>query len=293
MKPNNNISKKMTRILGLMLFAGFFFIANSCNPVLDMYSFDLPEAGSIPDNTPPEANFTASKSTTDWKKYQFSNQSTNATKYVWDFGDGTTSSDLDVTHTFPDEGNYTVSLKATDNLGASSTFSSVINVVEPDVPTAILPTINEAGFETGSTTCGTAADGRDCWRNSKLGGVIQITASPVYEGAQAAKFPATADRIGYQELTVTPNTNYVLTFYYSLKTDKTGSLTVSVLAGGAHNTNLASALAAKIADFKGTTQTNQYVQAVLPFNSGANDKVSILITNQGVEARADAFSISL
>ncbi|MGC4129359.1 MAG: PKD domain-containing protein [Bergeyella sp.] len=292
MKPINNISKKFRYIFGVMIFAGFFFISNSCNPTLDMYRFDLPEAGSIADNTPPEANFTATVSSADWKTYQFSNQSTNATKYAWNFGDGATSSDLDATHTFSGEGDYTVTLTATDNLGVSSTYSSVVNVVEPSTPTAILPTINEAGFEDGSTACGTAADGRDCWRNSSLGAVIQITASPVYEGSQAAKFPNTADRIGYQELTVSPNTNYVLTYYYCLKTDTTGSLTVSVLAGGSH-TNLATALAAKLADFKGTTQTGQYIQAILPFNSGANDKVSILITNEGVEGRVDSFSISL
>jgi PKD repeat protein len=251
---------------------------------------------SIPDATPPTANFAYSQGSGDvdaWKTYTFANSSTSATTYEWTFGDGNTSTEIDPVNTYPGEGTYAVTLTASDALGVSSTVSIDITVVQPEVQTAILPTIGESGFEDGSDACGTAMDGRDCWRNSSLGGVIQITSSPVYEGSQAAKFPSAGDRVGYQELTVSPNADYVLTYYYTLKTNNPGSVTVSVLAGGAH-TDLTSALNASIASFEGTDQTdsNAYVQAVLPFNSGANDTISILITNQGEEARVDAFSIS-
>lgn len=268
-------------------------VLSSCDPSLDVYKFDLPEAGSVPDKTPPSADFSASKVEGDWQSFKFSNLSSSATKYSWDFGDGSKATDTDVTHKFAQEGSYTVTLTASDNLNVTSTHSAVIEVVKPAVPVAILPVINEAGFEPGSTACGSAADGRDCWRNSDLGGVIQTTASPVFEGKQAAKFPTTSDRIGYQELKVTPNTNYVLSYYYVLKTSPQGSLTVSVLPGGGY-TNLNTALSSAIASFVGTDQSNanQYVKVNIPFNSGANNMVSILITNKNVEGRVDAFSIS-
>ena len=42
----------------------------------------------------------------------FSNQSFNAGTYVWDFGDGTTSTALNPSHTYQNPGQYTVSLIA-------------------------------------------------------------------------------------------------------------------------------------------------------------------------------------
>src|SRR5690606_12656540 len=109
--------------------------------------------------------------------------------YLWDFGDGNTSSSLDAVNTFPGEGTYTVTLKASDALGAESTFSMTIEVVEPEAPEAIVPFIREAGFEDnspGSEECGNGnMDGRDCWRISG-GTIFGITSSPVRSGSQGA-----------------------------------------------------------------------------------------------------------
>ncbi|WP_289046017.1 PKD domain-containing protein [uncultured Olleya sp.] len=262
----------------------------------DFEKYEPLDANSIADETPPQAAFSYSQGEgtagDEWMSYSFGNLSSSATTYSWDLGNGTTSTDFEPTTIYPGEGMYTVTLTASDNLGVSSTFSETIEVIEPEVPSAIVPTINEAGFEDGSDACGTAADGRDCWRNSDLGGVIQITSSPVQEGSQAAKFPSAGDRVGYQELTVSPNSEYTLSYSYTLKTSNPGSITVSVLAGGGH-TDLTAALAATIEDFEGTDQTSasDYVGGSVTFNTGANSTVSILITNQGEEARVDNFSI--
>ncbi|PKG50619.1 MULTISPECIES: PKD domain-containing protein [Olleya] len=253
-------------------------------------------ANSIADATPPTASFSYSQGEgtngDEWMNYSFGNLSASSTTYSWDLGNGTTSTEFEPTTVYPAEGMYTVTLTASDDLGVSSTFTETIEVVEPEVPLAIVPTIGEQGFEDGSDACGTAADGRDCWRNSDLGGVIQITSSPVHEGSQAAKFPSAGDRIAYQELTVSPNSDYTLTYFYTLKTNNPGSITVSVLAGGGH-TDLTTALAATIEDFEGSDQTssNDYVAANVMFNSGANSTISILVTNQGEEARIDNFAI--
>ncbi len=51
----------------------------------------------------------------------FTNTSTNATSYSWEFGDGTGSTEENPTHTYPDDGEYTVILTATNNCGSETT----------------------------------------------------------------------------------------------------------------------------------------------------------------------------
>ena len=254
------------------------------------FEYDIAEEGSLADLTPPTASFSASQSEVDFLQYSFANQSNSATTYAWDFGDGNTSSEVDPVNIFPSEGTFTVSLTASDALGATSTFSMDVTVVEPEEPEAITPVVLEADFEDLSLPDGTG-DGRDSWRND-FGGVIQITSSPVQSGSQAAKFPSAGDRVAYQaDIAVTPNTDYVLTYYYTLKTSNPGTITLSVIGGGI--SDLSELDGAKLADFVGDDQTNanDYVKVDLPFNTGANASIAILITNQGEEARLDNISI--
>lgn len=53
----------------------------------------------------------------------------HALKFLWDFGDGTTSVDKNPTHTYLEEGNYTVRLNAVSNIGSKS-FSEKPNYIE-------------------------------------------------------------------------------------------------------------------------------------------------------------------
>ena len=277
-------------LVGLALVA---FTLNGCE---DFEQFEPLGENSKKDETPPNALFSYTQGSgpeDQWKTYTFANQSTSATTYAWNFGDGNTGDGTDEENTYTGEGTFTVTLTASDALGQESNYSEEITIVEPEAPAAILPIILEASFEDNSLPDGTG-DGRDSWRNSDLGGVIQITGSPVFEGSQASKYPSAGDRIAYQELTVSPNSDYILSYKYTLKTSPTGSLTVSVLAGGSH-TDLSSALGSTIESFEGTDQSssNDYTSVSIAFNSGANTTVSILVTNQGVEARLDTFSITL
>lgn len=253
-----------------------------------------PEAGSIADKTPPSAAFSATQGeglNDEWKTYSFSNQSSSATDFSWDFGDGNSSTDFEPSNTYSGEGTFTVSLTASDKLGVTSTYSESITIVEPEAPSAVVPPILEASFEDNSLPDGTG-DGRDSWRLSGAG-VIQITSSPVYEGSQAAKFPSAGDRAAYQALEVTPNSDYTLSYYYTMKTSGTGNITVWILPGEVTEFSQIDTSQA-IASFVGTDQTsaNDYVSVDLPFNTGANDKVAILITNEGVESRLDAMTIT-
>ena len=253
-----------------------------------------PEAGSLPDGTPPSAAFSATQGVgfdDEWRTYSFSNQSSSATDFSWDFGDGNSSTEFEPSNLYPGEGTFTVSLTASDKLGVTSTYSEEITIVEPEAPSAIIPPILEAGFEDNSLPDGTG-DGRDSWRLSGAG-VIQITNSPVYNGSQAAKFPSAGDRAGYQAIEVTPNSDYTLSYYYTMKTSGTGNITVWILPGEVTEFSQIDTSEA-LASYVGTDQTdaNTYVQVDLPFNTGANDKVAILITNEGVESRLDDVSIS-
>ncbi|MDJ0646271.1 MAG: PKD domain-containing protein [Flavobacteriaceae bacterium] len=62
----------------------------------------------------------------------FINLSENADSYTWDFGDGTTSTEINPTKVYP-TGNYTVVLTAKNTAGASNTFEDqiVINIPLP------------------------------------------------------------------------------------------------------------------------------------------------------------------
>ncbi|MBK9012613.1 MAG: PKD domain-containing protein [Saprospiraceae bacterium] len=65
--------------------------------------------------------------------YEFQNNSLNATSFVWDFGDGTTSDEPNPTHLYADFGSYMVTLTATGPCGEDvQTFN--LNVTT--VPTA-------------------------------------------------------------------------------------------------------------------------------------------------------------
>ena len=161
------------------------------------------------------------------------------------------------------------------------------------------PIILEPGFEDNTLPDG-GGDGRDSWRNNDLGGVIQITGSPVTFGDQGAKLPTPAgNRIGYQEIVVEPETNYDLYFWYTMLAGSSDpSLTVSILGvteNGGTFTTLEEVSDGTIASVTVTNddEPDVYVQQKLSFNSGINNSVAIFFTNGEVEARLDDFTIDI
>ncbi|MEM7103217.1 MAG: PKD domain-containing protein [Bacteroidota bacterium] len=272
----NSASQFMAKAICLILAS--MIVVTGCE------EYPLPEVGSIPDETPPTANFTYSPNEGDYKEIRFVNQSTSATTYMWDFGDGNTSTGQDVTNIYTNDGTYTVTLTASDALGQSSTYSEDIVIEEPVVP--FTPEIMNPGFDIQGDD-----SYRDGWRNGDLGGVIQITSSPVHMGEKSAKLPSAGDRIGYQLITVLPDTEYTLKFYYTMKDDNPGTITVSMLEG--HVTDPSEIAGKTIASFVGDDQSSpsDYVQGMVIFNSGSNTEVAIFFTNEGVECRIDTFTI--
>ena len=283
-----NIKERFSMMTWMILGFSALVFSTSCSEE------SLPESGSQPDLNPPSAAFVAKQSDTDWMTFEMQNLSDEATDYVWDLGDGTTVTKDDQTsvfHTYAGEGEYTVSLKALDKLLQESVSSQVVLVEEPPTPPAILPNVLESSFEDNSLPDGTG-DGRDSWR-SDLGGVIQITSSPVFQGSQAAKFPKEGDRVGYQELQVSPNTDYIISYYYTMKEEAGGNMTVTILNKGI--SDLSEVADATLVANVGTdnTDSDTYVKVSLPFNTGLTGKIAILMTNEVVESRVDVFSIEL
>lgn len=89
------------------------------------------------DNTPapaptpaPVANFSYSGAGLAPSTVSFTNQSTNATSYSWDFGDGGTSTSANPTHIYLQGGVYTVRLNATGS-GGSNSVSKTVNIQAP------------------------------------------------------------------------------------------------------------------------------------------------------------------
>ena len=262
----------------LLLFLAIATFLASCD------NFELPDTGSIPDLTPPAADFSYTQNEGNWKQADFANLSISATDYLWDFGGGNTSTDAHPSFTYDTTGTFSVSLTATDKLNQTSTFTKDVVIEEPVV--VFTPEILNPGFE----------DGTDNWlheplnRSGNFGGP-QITSSPVYEGAKAGKLPTSNERHGYQLITVQPNVEYRLSFYYTMKTSPVGSLTVAVLAGDVTDRADIPAKTIKTVTVNDQTSANTYLAEYFIFNSGSNSEIAIYFENQDVEARIDAFTI--
>ncbi|MEO0559701.1 MAG: PKD domain-containing protein [Bacteroidota bacterium] len=269
-----------TNIYQLSLFCALLLIGlTGCDE-----RFTLPEEGSVPDATPPEAAFSASQDEANPLVVRFSNLSISATDYSWDFGDGNTSTDAEPSHEYAKFGNYEVSLTVSDKLGQASTYSEALELNEPVV--VFEPEILNPGFDIEG-----ADSYRDNWRNGDLGGVLQITSSPIHEGVKAAKFPDAGDRIAYQLITVEKEKDYIVSFYYTIKTSPVGSMTVSILAGDVTDPAAVAGATINSVTVNDQSDANAYVLASVSFNSGDNTEVAIYVSNEGAECRLDTFTI--
>jgi len=64
------------------------------------------------------------------------------TRYLWDFGDGSTALDANPAHTFTTPGNYVVTVTVTDNQGAKSANTVPVAVTAPNIPPVAVATAN-------------------------------------------------------------------------------------------------------------------------------------------------------
>jgi len=127
-------------------------------------AFDVPTA-CLTATSPPVASFEANALFTCSGEVQFTDLSTDTPQsWLWDFGDGNSSTEQNPTHVYAAEGIYTVGLTVTNNVGESSqVFEDYIEYGLPDSPSAN----NEQGC-TGDTITLQAItnDGTIEWRNA-------------------------------------------------------------------------------------------------------------------------------
>ncbi|WP_027394143.1 PKD domain-containing protein [Aquimarina latercula] len=156
--PTNSLSASINATLA----GGTYFIeidgvgeGNVSNGYSDYSSVGFYEiSGSYTpgnNNQPPIANFEAS---INCDQVRFLNTSINTiTSVSWDFGDGTTSTELNPTHTYTTNGTYTVSLTATNTIGEDTNTKEDLITIN----IAILPENMNQSICPGNTTTITAS----------------------------------------------------------------------------------------------------------------------------------------
>ena len=212
---------------------------------------ELPESGSIPDANPPIADFTYIPTAEDYRILSFSNLSSEAIKYVWDFGDNAVICEMvdgelvcsteNTTTAFEPyakfvagEGTYPVKLTALDANEASHTVEIMVDVIDEFVPLPVTVLNgdfedgsdnwkisfsngwNNNGFESSSDGSNNLYDGTD--NGSKTRGAKWNAARSV------GSLASSNTRVAYQPLVVSPSSEertvkYILEFEYSIKDD--------------------------------------------------------------------------
>ncbi|MCF8277074.1 MAG: M4 family metallopeptidase [Flavobacteriales bacterium] len=124
-------------------------------------------------NAPPSPSFSGSPIISCNGEVSFADQSINgATSWLWDFGDGNTSTDQNPTHTYQSEGTYTVSLTATNGFGSNVVSqNNYILVDRPTGPTAA------GGFSCSAGPVALSASGNGTlqWYDQASGGSVMAT----------------------------------------------------------------------------------------------------------------------
>jgi PKD repeat protein len=97
------------------------------------------EGAGTPTNNPPDASLYASETSIvygesiDFNSSESTDSDGTIVEYTWDFGDGTHDSGMRVAHTYPDYGNFNVTLSVIDDDGAKDTLVITISVT-PQTP---------------------------------------------------------------------------------------------------------------------------------------------------------------
>ncbi len=199
---------------------------------------------TVTDAVAPTASYTSEASDLE---VTFTNTSTNATSYSWDFGDGNSSTDENPVHTYASYGTYTVVLTATSVDDIDDTDSQSIEVAF--TPMILNGSMNEltpinTGDNTDAWSCNppsTLGDGSaspyDFWSNSALDSWLASatgdsnhqpgSSSTSYNTDRSIKFESLGRR-AYQPITVEAGTTYAIDA--GVRVNST-TLSGSVLAG--------------------------------------------------------------
>ena len=143
----------------------------------------------------------------------FINISEEASSYMWNFGDGTTSTEINPIKTYA-TGTYTVSLTASNAAGASAIFEDQITVQVTDPVTP---------FDSGLLTNGDFESGNDPWIGNGLN--VETDGGNSFNSVNVATAGNPFDVNLSQVVEITQGTNYILTF------DASSDVARTILAG--------------------------------------------------------------
>ena len=131
-------------------------------------AFDLPPVCQIA-VLAPVAGFTVDRNSSclELATFKFADQSQNiAQYYLWDFGDGITSTEANPVHQYEVPGSYTVSLVVTNNIGADTLIQSdLITVTVLEVPAVASATVCAGNTTSLTAVLGIAGNTAE-WRDS-------------------------------------------------------------------------------------------------------------------------------
>ena len=290
MKNKFNFLRRTTKFfIGLLTISFFIGCEKS-------FEFELPEANSKVDTVLPSADFSYIPDGDDFTTIIFTNLSFESTKYLWDFGGGDTSAEVDPTYKFSGEGVYPVTLTASDANGASDVIT--IDVVVVDVFVAITPDIINGDFSdgqndwkfstfTGGTTSPFNSSSDGSWLNYDGSDNGSKTAGAKWTmSTSAGAYLSSNTRYAYQAIVVSPNTEYVLEYEYAIKNDGTQAPGDNRIIGGildGHFDDGADAVvsheAAPLLTFVGDMDLGKTIFTTVQerFTSNASGEVAILI----------------
>lgn len=228
MKKQLNIFNKTIK---MVLCLSAIALTLSCE---EAFEYELPEAGSLPDNNLPVANFDYIPDAVNFKKINFNNLSFESIKYEWDFGGDNTSADKDPSFTFTDgEGTYPVTLTAIDANNVTNTITLDVVVVDRFVPLPV--TILNGDFNGGSSDWKFASftGGNTNPFNSSSDGSFtnydgtdngaKTKGAKWTKSTSAGAYLSSNTRYAYQAIIVSPTlpdrtVEYILEYEYAIKT---------------------------------------------------------------------------
>lgn len=196
---------------------------NNCGTFSEQIAVSLNGENPGDGTTPPTANFSFTGS----NQYapatmNFTNLSQNASSYSWDFGDGSTSSSQNPSHTYSTPGTYSVTLQATNNIG-SDVITKTVNVKQDPTKWNLTRFVLTAYPET---------DDGDNWDYTDAGPDIYFQ---ILNGSTVIYTSSTKDDVSSNSLPLTwtvsdvsldVNTQYTIKFY-----DEDGALDSDDLMG--------------------------------------------------------------
>lgn len=269
-KNNKTVNYTLLLSLGLSIVLSL----SSCDPSLDVYEYKVAEANSIADKTPPSANFSYLATPGNFKQVKFTNLSGSANTFLWDFGDGNTSTDKEPTNVFAaGEGTYKVKLTAKDGNDASAEITIDVVVVDKLIPMFLNKSFEDAD--------------RSVWGGGTVSSPYSGSGSPTPpDGINGAKLGANSTtNFLDQTIRVSAKATYKVSFYY-----------VSKAGTGAAGNLLIEDPATKTAFVKEAVplspDASNYIQVSYTFTTSATTQnIRFYMTAGAVESRFDLVEI--